>query len=534
MTFEFNNLENSKHAWNVVIDISGTDTNINSDGENIFINRISDNKLELILIGEFNNHRIAYITNKEITLYATAGSKIPCYARIASEKLYLSNLADNLIFTDEKLSINTYVLMQNLTGTPYPQTNIFNDIHLLSASGIYKVDNNSIKYIGSQLECNERTSFDDIFEIVKHNFDESMKSGCEVNVLLSAGYDSRLNLCFALESSKRFGNHINTYHFIKDKKEAYISNSVAEMSKVRINNKDKSSYIGQEGRNLIQNPDFIRFHNGNYRDDLPRWHGLLREIEENSAPNSITFGLGAEAHKGKYYKQFNIEDDAENILGINKRIVPEICRAIGLKDYNKDSQKKFFEILIQQSKIYDRLDQRIDFMHYHTYASNGWGCRTHSISSHFSVPFPFVCHDFLKKAFLLPKDQKEDFYITKKMIKVLNQDLSNLPYISGNQPSTRVKNKKLSSYLPEIFIKDIAYYRNRYFIKPKKGRVDLYEDEINFVKNIEASSNLTFVLKNILLHSFNDIPHIRLTFTLQAFLYLTFLEHYKNVQLIME
>lgn len=524
-------LRKPKNIWTVIIDVAfKEDITIEGDGASLL--KINEHDYEITLNSRFHQHRLVEIKNRVVTIYATAASIIPCYARIISGKLYLSNVAENMIIEGETLSINSYILFQNMTGTPYPQTNIFKDILLCEASGIYSVIGENIAYKGSQFESIVNTSFDEVFEIARHSFNSFTKEGHDVNVLLSGGYDSRLNLCFALDSANRFGNNIETYHFYKDQNELSISAAVAEKSNVSFSIKNKSDYIGKGRRELVFDESFIKFHNGNYRDDLPRWHGLLNEIELNSGHDSLTLGLGAEAHKGKYYRQFNSVNDAEAVLGINSSIVPEICRSLGFKDYDKNEQKNFFRELVGRSKIYERLDQKVDFMHYHTYASNGWGCRTHDVSSYYSVPFPFVGQDFLTKVFSLPKDLKQDFYITKKMIEMLSPELSKMEYVSGNARSLKKKTKQIKNIIPKIYYHELSYLYNRYLKKDRKGRSSFFEDELSIILRSEPRSYLTKLLKDILLFKFSKVPHIRFNFCLQSFLYLSFLEKHKNVNII--
>lgn len=526
-------LNKPKNIWTITIDIRKAD-NILIEGCGASLDKINNETVEVILKGRFYQHRLVEVRNNIITIYSSSASMVPCYARIISGKLHLSNVAENIVVDNETISINTYVLFQNMTGIPYPQNNIFNDIVLCEASAIYTINNENIVYKGSQLETDEVATFDKIFETTKNNFDSYMKDGSNVNVLLSGGYDSRLNLCYALDSAARFGNKINTYHFYKDDNELSISSSVAEKSKISFVCKKKDDYIGEKSRMMVFDENFISFHNGNYRDDLLRWHGLLDEVTTSAGIDSLTIGLGAEAHKGKYYRHFNNVNDAEKVLGINSFIVPEICRALGVKSYNKDSQTSYFNSLIKRSKIYDRLDQQIDFMHYHTYVSNGWGGRFHDIGQYYSVPFPFVEHDFLKMAFSLPKAQKQDFYITRKMIEVLNPDLSEMSYVTGNELSIRHKRKNIKNYIPDVFYKELSYMYKRYFKNRKKGRASLFADELSIILAIEPRSYLTKLLKNILVNKYSDVPHIRLNFTLQSFLYLTFLEKKKNINLVFE
>jgi hypothetical protein len=173
-------------------------------------------------------------------------------------------------------------------------------------------------------------------------------------------------------------------------------------------------------------------------------------------------------------------------------------------------------------------------MHYHTYVSNGWGGRTHDVSSYYSAPFPFVDQEFLNKVFSLPKEQKQDFYITKKMIETLNPNLSKIQYTSGNQYSITNKKKSVKRYIPDIFYKELSYFHHRYLGNTRKGRDSFFEEELNVIMTIVPCSYLTTLLKDILISKSPSVPHIRLNFTLQSFLYLTFLERHKNINLVME
>jgi len=275
-----------KTIWTVVIDIALSE-NITVEGEGATVKNANNGAYEVILKGRFYEHRLIEVKNKVITIYSTSASMIPCYARIIEGKLYLSNIAENLIIHGETVSINTYVLFQNMTGIPYPQSNIFNDIVLCAASSIYSVNNGDIVYKGSQLETDKVATFDEIFEHTKHNFDSYIKESGVVNIPLSGGYDSRLNLCFALDSSSRFGNEIKTYHFYKDDNELSISKNVAKHKNLYFTCKNKNDYYGEDSKNMVFDEDYIRFHNGNYREELPRWHELLSEITRETGSDSI-------------------------------------------------------------------------------------------------------------------------------------------------------------------------------------------------------------------------------------------------------
>ena len=138
-------LNNPKNIWTVIIDISKSN-DISIEGDSASLVSVCEGTFDVFIVKRFYKHRLLEIKNNQITIYASSGSIFPCYCRVRSNKLYLSNVAENVLVENESVSINTYVLIQNMTGITYPQSNIFNDITLCEASGIYSVNNTSIVY----------------------------------------------------------------------------------------------------------------------------------------------------------------------------------------------------------------------------------------------------------------------------------------------------------------------------------------------------------------------------------------------------
>ena len=120
------------------------------------------------------------------------------------------------------------------------------------------------------------------------------------------------------------------------------------------------------------------------------------------------------------------------------------------------------------------------------------------------------------------------------MISSLNVNMNKIIYTSGNESSLKNSNSDVKKLIPNFLLKDLSYFNNRYLKKSRKGRSDLFEDELSIISKIEPNSYVTELLKDILLNRYNKVPHIRLTFTIQSFLFLASLENKKNLTFIME
>jgi hypothetical protein len=518
-------------GWKIVIDTQ-LPYEIVVEGEGAEQVDISNDCLNIVLKGKYYDHVLVDKIGNKVTLYAMQANMIPCYCRMLNGKLILSNIANNLILEKEVVELDTYVLFQNLTGTPYPQKNIFHSIKLLEASSIYELNSGDLVYKGSQLQPRDGVEYDEVFNCIKDKFKHYLRSGDDVNILLSAGYDSRLNLALALDGAKYFGNKIHTFHLYKNDTELDISSGIAREHGVEFEHSKKEDFYNKEWEPLKFDRGYIEFHSGNYRDDLQRWHNYIDYINAKNQ-SAVTIGLGAEAHKGKFYDQLRKLNSAESVLGISREVVPEICDALGIRRYSKYSQTKFFNDLVEKSKIYERLDQQVDFMHYHTYVSNGWSGRFHDMIRYYNIPFPFVEHDFLNLVFSLPQSKKQNFMVTKEMLATLGDSYAKFPYVSGNIKSTKGRSVSVKNLLPVGTVVKLKKLRSSILGQSiiTRGH-QLSESERIAIEKTRANTYPSQVLKDILLQKTGILPHIRISFTIQMFLYLNFLEETKNVDLI--
>ena len=203
--------------WIVTIKINPPYKLLSIEGQGIIDKGGSPKQISITLPNI--DHGILTISDDRIDIKTMAGNKVPIYSRVTDNILILSNLAYLLIKNGETLRLSGPVIAQQLRGMDFPQKNIFMDIGLLDASSHYIIKNKNIFYHKSLLFPQQNIKKEDIFEDIHNNFIHFMKSGKPIAVLLSGGYDSRLNLAFVEHYSKKYGNEIFAYHEYKDDKE---------------------------------------------------------------------------------------------------------------------------------------------------------------------------------------------------------------------------------------------------------------------------------------------------------------------------
>lgn len=471
-------------------------------------------------------HCILKIDSSYTRIFTFPGSKVPIFARIKDGKVRMSNVACLLIDEGEEIKLSMYVVVQQIRGSNFPQANIFLDIKLLEASSTYLVTAKGINYEATTLKPIVNVRKQDTDAYLMNAFDTYFKDGAPIAILLSGGYDSRLNLAFALHYSRKYNNQVFAYHEFKNEKEYEIAEQVAKKAKVPFVSKSRDFFAG-EIKELIFNPEFILFHSGTYRDNLPRWYGYLRWIK-SALPSCVIIGFGAEAHKGKYYNQIrNLRRDSEKILGISDNAAGKTAYTMGFYDYDKTKQRTFFDELCNHAQVYDNLYSKIDFLHYHTYIANGYGQRSHDLIQKFSMPFPFLDDGFLQTVFSLDCKEKINFKLVENGIFELAPSLLDIPFVSGNIKA--LKRKTAASR----FARSVAGRLRRHTYRSSSPRVRgefLTLSDIKRIYEADFGSKITMVLRDVILNECKKTTGIRLIYATQMFLYLRQIEKELSVK----
>jgi hypothetical protein len=86
--------------------------------------------------------------------------------------------------------------------------NIFKDIKLLKSSSTYKIANGDIiyreNYYSQYFNNNKYTNKNDLIDLLYDKYEYICKNYENINLFLSAGYDSRLELAFLINSIRKY------------------------------------------------------------------------------------------------------------------------------------------------------------------------------------------------------------------------------------------------------------------------------------------------------------------------------------------
>ncbi len=173
---------------------------------------------------------------------------------------------------------------------------------------------------------------------------------------------------------------------------------------------------------------------------------------------------------------------------------------------------------------------------------SGHGCRIVKSSNRHVVSFlisglwkefMILDNDFLSSVFSLSRSEKENFLLVSNWTEQLCSTLVSIPYVSVNAKSL----KRRSSMLPKRIPKPYKLLQLFNLYSPSSNRIGLSSlsgTESDLLMSYKPKSNLLSQLFSIALHSFQDIPFIRLDYLLEACFYFKFLECEFNTQCIID
>lgn len=514
-------------TWTINLDFSFSPLAVTLDGDGCIIQNEGEcQNVNWNNCGRWQSFLV--INAKDAYLTVPGGHVCPIYARRIGNTIRLSNVASRLMQSNETLRIDSFVLLQNLSGIPFPQNNFFKEIRLLEASAEYRLTVYGIERLRSVLEGATVLPQDEVLDMAINQWEEHLSSGADIAVLLSGGYDSRLNLAIACHAARRYGNRIQAFHEHKNVLEESIATAVASAAGVPLVVHNRRTFLGVD-RAVVLDPSFIDLQSGFYRDNLIRWHSYLGHIR-TELPGCVIMGLGAEAHKGKFYGKIeSIDEDAVKVFGIDEIVVKAIARKLGLVHQDQDSQRTFFERLASQATAFGEFAAQVDYVHYQTYIANGYGHRCHDLQQYFAIPFPFLENAFLAAVFALPATAKENFSMVTRGIARLYPALAKIPYTSANDKALGSKIKRPVGEILSTIIRRIGPTYYDWFPPRRKGRDQIATVERHVLGAIQVRSCLTARLVEQALEGIEEIPFLRLDYLIEACLYFNELEQAMGV-----
>lgn len=468
--------------------------------------------------------KLADVGPETAVVYGTGGSVVPCHARRRGTQLSFSNVASELLQSREAVRVNSFAVIQHLLGVPYPQDNLFSDLIELEASGAYEVQpDGQLQYRATKLTPIAGASYEVAMDLIHEQWDQLTRDGRPLCVLLSGGYDSRLNLALALHHAARNGNRVIAYHEYKNELENSIAQDVAAAAGVPLTTRARDHFVGAQ-RPVESHPRFVLLNSGPYRENLLRWHYYFASIRLEH-PQGAVIGFGAEAHKGKFYDQ--VRDparDSEQAFGVDAALVRETAARLGIRHYDRNSQRDLFRNLVAHALQLGDLHGQVDFLHYQTYVANGYGKRCHSVWQLFDVAFPFLDERFLQVVFSLPRAEKEGFLITRRAIEELQPKLASIRYTSGNAKALKPYRGGVIRAASRFLRTQARPWVDALTGKRAKGRAGLHPAERLLLEQIQPRSAVTQCLHELARTDMAPAPRARIDYALQLLMYFSQLE----------
>jgi len=485
--------------------------------ENKYLHKknISKRNLSISLCKDYIDHEFLRIEDRTIKVKTFHGGIIPLYYRLFERQLHISNVPHLLIKTAETIEIKAQTLCQSMSGFDFPSNNIFYQINKLESSSYYEWNGSAFVFKGSQFKQLKNPPKDFLVESLKYRFKKYFDNKETIVLLISGGYDSRLNAALINYWKQRNNNQIYAYHRWLSQAEFDLAQSVADKISVKLNLSKRNDLVDQ-AVGIGQDDDYILFMNSGYRKSINIWSAQLNTILEEH-PESAIIGMGAEPHKGKYYRQIiNLRRDSEKIFGYSSKLFSYLQKKLNAKK-SHDFQYDYFNFLCTlASEIYDDLYSRIDFVHYHANVVNRFGIRTHYFFNKYNIDFPILDKEILENVFSLKRNDKEAFRLITYSINKLFPDFNTMGYISGNARSIEKKSPAKGMF---DNIRKIKYFTKKLFVKEN----DLFKI---VEKEKVPSTALTNSLKTLLN---KDISHKASRSTVRILNYLILLESMYSV-----
>lgn len=517
-------------TWDIEFQVADPAASLACRGMGLRVQDEADGARSVFVSLPFTEHLLLRMHRRGARIHAVGGNVVPCFTRVRHGTLQLSNMASRLVARGESLGIRSAVAIQQMHGQSYPLDNIFDEFHELEPSSIYEVKDGELIFAGTHVRPERTAHPDDALAAIHRQFDEISRKGQPLCVLLSGGYDSRLNLALALHYASKHGNRVLAFHEFKDTAEAEIARRVASVAGVPLTEKSRTDFL-REGRGARVDRDFILLQSGMYRENLIRWQSYLDWIK-TEVPDGQIIGLGAEAHKGKWYGTVRrLPRDAEITFGLSTSLVKHLAERLQIERIDLETQARFFAETSRQCAEFERQEAKVDYIHYVSYVAFGFGRRGHSLMQLYNIAFPFLNDEFLKLVFSLEPRDKEAFRLVIRAIEGLAPRLAEIPYTSANQKATLGEQYGLKDEVLNWAAGMSRPVRDALLGVRPRDRDGITSTERLVIDALTPLSEVTSTLRRLILGELGSIPRIRREYVIQLLLYLGTLEKDYDVHL---
>ena len=356
----------------------------------------------------------------------------PIFHRIIAGRMRLSNHPHLLLVPGEQVEVKAQIVAHQLAGSERKLYSPFAAVQRLQDNAEYALSGGAFVLSRSRFSQVETPSYERLRDRLLQRYRDYVAEGCPIAVLLSGGYDSRLNLILALHACKEAGGSeglIRTYY--EGIKERDISSRVAASVGVPLEvffRTDSPAFI----RLLSQEPHFV-YGVGLHRTNLLRWTGHIRRIRELQGDAVRVIGLsGGEPHKGQYYRQVeDMDRDLVRIFGGGDSRERAVALQFHAGRYENFLAQSVQSLTRQAKDIYKHKASRIDFVYYHEHMGEENGGRNRYFSDEFGIDFPNYNEGFMNEVFSVSQSEKENYALVKRLTIEVSSEAAVVPYISG-------------------------------------------------------------------------------------------------------
>lgn len=341
-----------------------------------------------------------------------------------------------------------------------------------------------------------KTSPSQLLEYLLNKYSEKLKRAEHITVLISGGWDSRMELAL-IEESRRQHQQITCVHLMYDKDEALIAYNMAKSINaefILIDPNHESCY----GYSLSKVLDSARFES-NWRPTIAIYASLIDGILKKY-PKSMVFGYYAWPLKGRDY---SFKPSLNAPFKGRARVVTldnDLKEKYFSNSYNKDKsiegQCFVWSTLLNPVKDFDIYAKR-DWVNWASAYGHSYAHRTRSLmKGGLNSNSCFASSDVLSRFMGLSLDEKKDESFIDFSLKKIGKEMAKIP-IKSSTGSLSLKGNLSHMKLPNItYLNNSEYFSDGVKLKEKDNLYNYIKGQISLNNESEIINSLYKFAKN--------------------------------------